>query len=147
MLKPDGTKIVDAMLNFDYLNFIDLEKQTGFTLRKEDALTYEAASRLSDEERMRRMRFAYFDMAVTDEYVFAAYCGNTYEAGFDSSDNMTTLRIFDWNGNPLASMRFDRQIRGIAYREQTGILYGLDTEENIVAYDMNDLIKIIGDEV
>lgn len=147
LLKPDGTKIVDAMLNFGYINFIDLEKLTGFTLRKEDALTYEAASGLSNEERMRRMRFAYFDLAVTDRYVFAAYCGNTYEAGFDSPDNITTLRVFDWDGNPLASMQFDRKIKGIAFREQTGLLYGLDADENIVTYDLNELLKKIGDEI
>lgn len=147
ILKPDGTKAVDAMLNFDYLNIIDLEKRTGFTLRNENALTYEAVSGLSNEERMRRMRFAYFDLAVTDKYVFAAYCGNSYEAGFDSPDNITTLRVFDWNGNPLASMQFDRRIMGIAFRERTGLLYGLDTEENIVVYDLNELVKKFDDEI
>lgn len=147
LLKPDGTKIVDAMFNFGYINFIDLEKQTGFALRKENALTYEAACGLSDEERMRRMRFSYFDLAVTDKYVFAAYSGNTYEAGFDSPDNVTTLRVFDWDGNPLASMQFDRKIKGIAFRERTGILYGLDANENIVTYDLDDLLKKFGDEI
>ena len=142
-IKPDGTKVVDGMYFMDYLNFIDLEKKSAFGMKYRDAVSYEEFKNMSREEYFERSRHSYSDLSVTDDYVFCLYQGNNSN-NKDSFENMR-IRIFDWNGTPLASLKPDRNVFCIAFDEKTNRLYASDLEDRIFIYDLNEIIdKISG---
>jgi len=142
-IKPDGSRIVDGMFYMDYINFIDLEEKSAFGLRYHDALSYEDLKKISEEEYSKKAKYAYNDLFVTDNYVFGLYRGDYKIA--DSQDKFANmcLRIFDWEGTPLASLKTDRTIVSIAFNEKSNLLYALDTEEKIYIYDLNETMSKI----
>jgi len=142
-IKPDGTQVVDGMFYMDYINFIDLDKKSAYGLKYQEALSYEEIKSLSVEELLAKSKYAYGDLSVTDEYIFGLYLG--YNDNTDPDDIISHIRIFDWAGTPLASLKLDRSIISIAFNERLNLLYALDTEEKIFIYDLNEIIdKISG---
>ena len=81
------------------------------------------------------------DATVTDDYVFALYSGNPDALPGEMDQNRrSAIRIFDWNGNPLSLVHVDKELKNIAYDQRTKKMYALDFEENILYYELDDVI-------
>ena len=80
-------------------------------------------------------------MSVTNDYVFGLYFGVDSET--DGADFYMSVRIFDWDGRPLASLKLDRDVNSITFDEKTNLLYALnsDLEEKIFIYDLSETLK------
>jgi len=143
-IKPDGNNAVDGIGNMDYINFIDLRNKYAFGLKYKNSLSYEEIKNISIEEMMKRQKSAYNDIYVTNDYVFGLYLGNNPFTDAADMLNNICVRIFDWKGTPLASLKFDRDISSIAFDERKNLLYALDrTEEKIFIYDLSKFIEKI----
>ena len=83
----------------------------------------------------------YEDAAVTDYHVLALYSGKPGEFDGDIAPYpKSAIRIFDWEGNPLALVHVDMELKSIAYDQRTKRVYALDFEENIVYYEIDDVL-------
>lgn len=141
-IKPDGTKAVDAFRHTEHINFLDLVENEGFSLsytKKGCSVDDIAVASIADL--LEKYVEVYKDVTVTDEHVFALYSGKS--GALDGStvpDVKSGVRIFDWDGNPLALVNVDRELTSIAYDQRTKRLYALDLDENIVYYELDDVI-------
>ncbi|MDR0955356.1 MAG: TolB-like 6-bladed beta-propeller domain-containing protein [Rikenellaceae bacterium] len=140
-IKPDRTKAIDAFYHADHLNFLDLTKNNGFSMSYSKGLTVDELASMPFQEMQKKYVRVYVDAAVTDSHVFALYSGKPEaEDPTTVPDVHSAIRIFDWDGNPLALVNLDRELISIAYDQRTKRLYGLNPEENIVYYELNDVI-------
>ena len=139
-LKPDGTKAVDALFNVDYLNFLDLTKNRGFSMHYSKGWSVDYAASAPESELRKNFVWTYEDVAVTDDYVLALYSGNPEAPQEVDPNRKSAIRIFDWTGKPLALVHVDKELHSIAYDQRTKRLYALDLEENIMYYNLGDVI-------
>ena len=141
-LKPDGTKAVDAFRYADHLNFLDLVKNCGFSMHYSEGWSVDELATASLSDLMQKFMSAYNDVVVTDDYVLALYSGKPEIEGQDAPYTTSAIRIFDWNGNPLALIHVDKELGHIAYDQRTKRLYTLDFDydENIMYYELDDVI-------
>jgi hypothetical protein len=140
-IKPDGTRAVDGMFYMDYINFIDLKKKEAFGVRNRNAISYEEFTKMSREEFLERNRYCYNDLSVTNDYILALYRGD--KSGQTENFENMHLRIFDWNGTPLASLKPDHPLFCIAFDERTNQLYASNLEDQIFIYDLNEILEKI----
>jgi hypothetical protein len=141
-IKPDGTKAVDAFRYTEHINFIDLVKSVGFSMSyTRKGLSIDDAASASITNLQEKYVEVYNDVAVTDEYVLALYSGKPEALdGTTVPNTKSAIRIFDWEGKPIALINVDRELASIAYDQRTKKVYALDFEEKIVYYKLDDVI-------
>lgn len=140
-IKPDGTKAIDAFHYADHLNFLDLVKNQGFSMRNSKGMSVDELASASDTYLRQNFVYVYNGVAVTDEYVLALYSGKPEEwSGEIVPYTKSAIRIFDWNGSPLYLVHIDKELRSITYDRRTKRLYALDLDENIMYYELDDVI-------
>ena len=144
--KPDGTKAIDAFSNADHINFLDLIKNRGFSMRYSKGMSVDDMAIASFSYLLQHYVEVYQDVAVTDYHVLALYSGKpgTGKPGVLEGDIApyikSSIRIFNWEGNPLALVHVDRELKSIAYDQRTKRVYALDYEENIFYYEIDDVL-------
>lgn len=60
----------------------------------------------------------FLDLQASDRYIYALLCDSQAPYGARS------IRVFDWEGNPVFRMNFDRVVQQICVDEPDGIIYG-----------------------
>lgn len=141
ILKPDGTKAIDAFYFADHLNFLDLIENRGFSMHYSKGMSVDDLVSATFSYLRQHHVNAYMTAVVTDDYVFALYSGKQDPMpGETAPDVASSIRIFDWEGTPSALVHVDKELRSIAYDQRTKRLYALDFEENIMYYDFSDVI-------
>lgn len=50
------------------------------------------------------------------------------------------LLVFDWDGNYIGGFKMDRNLHFIEYDEIHNVLYGINIDEELYAYDMETLM-------
>ncbi|MDR0349400.1 MAG: TolB-like 6-bladed beta-propeller domain-containing protein [Tannerella sp.] len=141
--KPDGTKAIDVFHHSDHLNFLDLINNRGFSVHYSEGMSVDdlASASTSLSYLLRHYVKVYRDATVTDDYVLALYSGKSEALeGNIAPCTKSAVRIFDWEGNPLILVHVDRELGSIAYDQRTKRLYALDPEENIVYYELDDVL-------
>jgi hypothetical protein len=138
-IKPDYSRVVDAMFYVDYITYIDLDKLTAKGYKySESTLSYEDYHTKSRDFILDKHRYGYTNLSVTDEYVFALYSGTPEKVDENEEKYFPYVRIFDWTGIPLASLKLDNMIMSIAFDEKKSLLYGVDiSQEKIFVYDLS----------
>lgn len=87
-------------------------------------------------------RICYYDVQVTDRYIYAVYDGRLFKDIMKQPDNYQQggriVRVFDHKGNLVKSHVLDRPIAGIYADEKAGLLFGLDVnaDEQIVKFPL-----------
>lgn len=54
--------------------------------------------------------------------------------------HLPEILIFDWDGNYITGFKMDRAINMIEYDEIHKILYGINGDEELYAYDMEKIM-------
>jgi len=140
-IKPDGTKAIDVFYNCDHINFLDLIQNNGFSLCYSKGMSADDFASASYPYLLQHYVEVYWDAAVTDDYVLALYSGKSAALDGDiATYTRSAIRIFDWEGTPLALVHADRELKSIAYDQRTKRLYALDFDENIVYYELDDVL-------
>jgi hypothetical protein len=81
-------------------------------------------------------------VTANDEYIFALYNEHILKDAITLRDDLflcNKILIFDWNGNPVKLLQFDKLLRSISYNKQYNILYGVgyDDDSNCKIYSIN----------
>ena len=140
-IKPDGSKAIDAFYYGDHLNFLDIMNNRGFSMRYSKGMSVDDLATTSLSYQLEHYVDVYMDAAVTDDYVLALYSGKQGVLEGDIAPYIkSSIRIFNWEGNPLALVHVDRELKSIAYDQRTKRVYALDYEENIFYYEIDDVL-------
>ena len=140
-LKPDGTKAIDAFTYADHLNFLDLVKNSGFSMKYSKGIPLADLAKISRSDLNQSKLGSYKNVTVTDDYVLALFSEKqALKEGEVDRYTTSAIRIFDWDGNPLSLVHVDKELSSIAYDQRTKRVYALDFEENIMYYELDDVI-------
>jgi hypothetical protein len=134
-IKPDGSKIVQAMSNLPQINIIDtqmgeiigyrIQKSPGFSLFETD---------------MKPLNKYYNSVQVDDNYIYATYWGKEHWTSGDIAPDIRTIHIYDWEGNQVYELITDRVFFRIYLDTVRNRLYTWDLTTGDAAYlDLNEL--------
>jgi hypothetical protein len=133
-IKPDGTKIVQAMRDLPQINIIDTRtgKVTGF--RMQNGLDF---SQLESSIDIRSKHIYYNCVHADDNFIYATYWGK--EPWVDrigvEMPLLNTIHVFDWNGKLLYELITDRPFfRSIWLDQVRNRLYTIDVNTDDVYY-------------
>lgn len=104
-LKPDGTKLVQAMSYLPQLNIMDTRTGQVVGYRMKGEPDYSLV-----QTEMKNLTRYYLSVQADDKYIYAAYWGKE-SWGNDSSPSMPTfdqIHVFDWEGNLLYKLKTDQ---------------------------------------
>lgn len=122
-LRPDGTKMVIAMSEFDQINILDLQKGQNLTVTTADRLPVL-------EEEQRAVPICYQGVVATQDRIYALYLGQ--------KDVPSEVQVFNWEGKPLYKLEISRLLRAFAVDPIGKQLYGVTREEEeIFRYDLS----------
>jgi hypothetical protein len=135
-MKPDGTKIVQAMSDLPQINIIDIQtgEIVGYRLQEEPGF-----SRFETD--MNPLMVFYNSVQVDDNYIYATYWGGEqWNVGGREVPDLRTIHIYDWSGNHLYELITDRAFFRISLDPVRRRLYTTDLKTNEVSYvDLNKL--------
>ncbi|MFS3008031.1 BF3164 family lipoprotein [Bacteroides thetaiotaomicron] len=137
--KPDGTKIVQAMIHLPQLNIIDVQtgKVVGYRLKDNvDFTIFEGKKEIKDY---------YVRLQVDDNYIYVMYWGKVpWER--NEIPFINTVYVFDWNGKMLRKMVTDHAINGMWIDTVRNRLYTTEpTTDDVFYCDLDTILKDIKD--
>ena len=129
--------VVKMFTGMDYLLFMDLDSTNYFAIHQQGSLTFEGVYDSEVEA------FApHFALSTTSEDFFMlTYFHGSYSIDALRSDKgfLPEILAFDWNGNYLTGLKMKHPIKGMGYDELHKMLYVLDFEDKLHAYDFKDV--------
>ena len=135
---PDKNLFVQPMQFMEYMLFLDFERDTIYSSHVLDTPTFDD---LCPDGRA----LTFSDAAVSKDFIFVIHATNDREEGRIYLD---TLCVFNWDGDFLTAIKLDGDIISLTYDENNMRLYAVSfsnesTEEEIVSFDMSEVIKSI----
>lgn len=136
-MKPDGSNSILAFNYFDRMLILDENFKVLNDLSGDSGTK---SLKIVDGEPVDLVNY-YFDVEVTDDYIFALYY-NQPESEYGEVMQSTQIRLFDWDGTLLNTIEVPDYLMGISFDEKNQIVYGVDHfQEKILRYDFSDLLK------
>ena len=134
---PSGKKFAMAMCRLPQVNFLDLETEDRMTVASSDE--YKDWLKMlngGDDDR----RYYYMSCTRSSDHFMALYLGG---APLQDMINGVAphLHVFDWDGRLLYDVALKEKIGSIAFDEPSGMLYGVDSNDEIWRYDLSELTK------
>jgi hypothetical protein len=133
-IKPDRTKIVQAMEYLCQINIIDLVNAQiiGYRINKTPDFSVFYSGKKKLKQHFRRVQ-------ADDNYIYALYFGETIASSSEKKDP-DLVYIFDWNGNPVKKLKLEYLVREMAIDTKNNTLYFLDAKDDILyCCDLNAL--------
>jgi len=139
VIKPDGTKIAQAMRIFPQINIIDTHTGDiiGYRLNKTPDF-----SLFEQELDIKSMDQYFLNIHADDNYIYASYWGKEPWSGRVSSGFpfVNIIHVFDWSGNHIYELITDRSFFHIWLDHVRNRLYTIDMNTDEVYYlDLNEL--------
>lgn len=139
-LKPDGTKLVQAMSYLPQLNIIDTSTGEVIGYRMKGGPDY---SLLQTE--MKDLTKYYLSVQADDKYIYASYWGKE-ASGNNPTQSMPKyeqIHVFDWNGNLLYKLNTDQSFFVIWLDTIRNRLYTCDWNTDEIYYlDLDKCLHI-----
>ncbi len=133
---PHRNFLVHSFLNMDYLLFMDLDADKYFAIHQKGSITFNDTYVHSKSQ----MTPHFTDAAKSSEYLMFLYRQGEYTQKTTADNFYPELLVFDWDGNYITGFKMDRKLNRIEYDEINKVLYGRNIEEELYAYDMENLI-------
>lgn len=114
-IKPDGSRIVQAMTDVPQLNIIDTETGTVKAFHLGDGM------RLPDLESAKELNTYFTTICADDDYIYTVYYGDIWN--YDDVNNVNKIYVFDWNGHLVSRVTTKHCIEQIAMDESKKVLY------------------------
>ena len=132
--KPDGTKIVQAMLYLPQLNILNVETGQVVGCRMKGGPDF---SIFENEEDINNVY--YIGVQADDNYIYTLYWGKETWGRFDIP-YVNTIHIFDWEGNFVQAVETDRGLDAMWIDPIRNRLYVTSPKVDDVFYlDLNGL--------
>lgn len=132
------TKIVSTYYCEDLISIYDIsnkqEKVLFHTLKDPEKL---AGLKHPD---IKKPDFTYYKCDIKRDLIFALYNKNKIDPDQQEKVN-SYIHIFDLNGKPLYNLILSEQIGAFCFDERSSILYGIDSEGQIYAYNLKNILQ------
>lgn len=115
-MKPDGSRIAQAMGNVPQLNVIDTETGKVVAYRLSDEMS------LSDLETAEELKPCFLRACADDKYIYAAFWGKE-DWDIREVPCVNQLYVFDWDGRLISKITTKHCIGEIAVDHVNRILY------------------------
>lgn len=133
-LKPDGTKLVQAMGRLPQLNIVDTRTGQVVGYRMKGGPDYSLLQSGTGE-----LKKYYLSVQADDRYIYAAYWGKETWGG-TSMPKFDQIHVFDWEGNLLYKLKTDQSFFVIWLDTVRNRLYTRDWSTDEIYYlDLNEL--------
>lgn len=130
-------KVAEVMIFFPQINFLDTESGSMYSVAVNKAYR-KWESVLGRMMGMSTVQY-YDGVTSNQDYVFAIYKGLTF-SDMDEGGHNCSIHVFDWAGHFLYEIKISENLSDIAYDSSAELMYGLDSEENIVRYDLSAIL-------
>jgi hypothetical protein len=126
-IKPDRTKIAQAMGYLCQINIIDLAtgRVTGHRIKNTPDFSVFYSGRINIKQYYRRIQ-------ADDNYIYALYFGEVTDSRSSEKNYAHIIHVFDWNGNPVKKLDLGHPIREMAIDANNNALYFLEVEDDIL---------------
>jgi hypothetical protein len=125
-IKPDASKIVQAMEDIPQINIIDTQTGDVIGYRAKGGYGFSQFNKVYKKSRYYRV------VQADDNFIYASYKGK--------NDMVNTIHIFDWHGRLLYELIADRRFSNISLCQVRNRLYTMCAETDEVYYiELNEL--------
>ncbi|MEA4918101.1 BF3164 family lipoprotein [Proteiniphilum sp.] len=136
-IKPDGSKIVQAMMHLPQINIMDTNTGDVVGYRMRNGPDFSLL-----ETDMKKMNRYYTCVHADDDYIYATYWGK--EAWNDrfgiEVPSFNTIHVFDWDGNPIYKLITDQSFYRVWSDPVRKRLYTINMNTDEVYYlGLNEL--------
>ena len=136
-LNEGRKKLALAMLMLPQVNFLDLDTEDRITSAVSDKYKDWKESVNGDDK---NRRIYYLSSTQSSEYYMTLYVGGS--TVIETANGVAPhLHVFDWDGRLLYDVALKEKIGSIAFDESSGMLYGVDSNDEIWRYDLSELTK------
>lgn len=133
-MKPDGSKIVQAMVKVPQLNIIDTESEQVIAYRLDYGMS------LSDLETTKNLKTYFHRICADDDYIYAVYYGKEPWEG-NEPPVINRIYVFDWNGRLISKITTKHSIGEMGVDNLNRILYTTShTDEKLYYIKTDELV-------
>ena len=137
-VKPDMTRFVAINFNNGVIDINGIDKDTIVNLKKLDFhyqdVYVEGNKDIPRVSIIRSNKNGFFDVAASDEHIYAIYSGKSFEEAGIMLDHCDYLMVFDWDGNPAGCYKLNAPLYAISYSIQEKALFGIHLGEEAILY-------------
>jgi hypothetical protein len=76
----------------------------------------------------------FFDVATSDEHIYAIYSGKSFDKAGLFPDHCEYLMVFDWEGKPAGCYKLNIPLYAICYHKQDNAIYGIHIGDEAKLY-------------
>jgi hypothetical protein len=128
-VKPDMTRFVAINFNNGVIDINGIGRDSIINLKQLDFHYQDIVVRGSREDphvsTRRSNKNGFFDVATSDEHIYAIYSGKSFDEAGLSLDHCEYLMVFDWDGNPVRCYKPNVPLYAICYNKQDNAVYGI----------------------
>lgn len=134
---PQRKLVVKMFTGMDYLLFMDFDSTDYYAVHQAGSLTFEG---FYESEEAYAPHFAL--STTSNDFFMLTYFNGSYSIDALNSDKgfLPEILVFDWKGNYLTGMKMKQFIKSMGYDELHKILYVMDFEDKLHAYDFKKVI-------
>ena len=139
-------KIVQVPYIFDQLNIIDYERKSTTGIVERNCYNYKAIediiSQYSDfDEFIKHVTYYNINISTSDNYIALLQDGVCPISECEThAPHPTKIKFFSWEGAYKKTYLVKERLRHIAFDDRTGILIGVDMDNNIYKYDFHEIL-------
>ncbi|MDE6159697.1 MAG: TolB-like 6-bladed beta-propeller domain-containing protein [Bacteroidaceae bacterium] len=130
-MKPDGSKIVQAMVKVPQLNIIDTESKQVVAYRLDYGMS------LSDLETTKNLKTYFHRICADDDYIYTVYYGKEPWEG-NEPPVINRIYVFDWNGRLISKITTKHCIGEMGVDNVNKILYTTSPMDEKLYYIKTD---------
>ena len=137
-IRPDQSRYAIAMHNFNRIEIYDSQGKTICTIGE----SFDRAKKIRNKDILQNNLTDYYTgIVATNQYIFALKIDGS--AKNFTQEKEVYVEVFDWDGNPVHRFILQEYAQGVAYDEDSKVLYSVNhwTHGNIYKYDISQLLK------
>jgi len=139
VIKPDGSKIAQAMRHLPQINILDTNTGdiVGYRIKNGTDFSF-----LENDTDIQSMNVYYFNIHADDNYIYAIYWGKEMwkDRIGDESPFFNIIHVFDWRGKHLYELITDRSFLRIWLDQVRNRLYTINMNTDEIYYlDLDEL--------
>ena len=137
-IRPDQSRYALAMHNFNRIEIYDSQGKTICTIGE----SFDRAKKIRSKDILENnLTDYYMGIVATNQYIFALKIDGS--AKNFTQEKEVYVEVFDWDGNPVHRFILQEYAQGVAYDEDSKVLYSVNhwTHGNIYKYDISQLLK------
>lgn len=128
-IKPNFTKLAQAMIQFDQINIIDFKNRKNISITTSNHFTQQ-----SDNNNQEPIIY-YSDLACSNEYIYALYPKQPITQ-WSVKEKKSEIQVFTWEGEAVCKILIPEYLLYIQVDKENKLLYGLNANEEIFLYHL-----------